>query len=42
MAERGREWALATFSWRATLEALEGRADDPGLDDAEPLISTAV
>jgi glycosyltransferase involved in cell wall biosynthesis len=39
MAERGREWALATFSWRATLEALEGRADDPALHDAEPLSS---
>jgi glycosyltransferase involved in cell wall biosynthesis len=39
MAERGREWALATFSWRATLEALEGRADDPALQDAERLSS---
>ena len=39
MAERGREWALATFSWRATLEALEGRADDPALQDSERLSS---
>jgi glycosyltransferase involved in cell wall biosynthesis len=39
MAERGREWALATFTWRATLEALEGRAYDPAFHDAEPLSS---
>jgi glycosyltransferase involved in cell wall biosynthesis len=39
MAERGREWALATFTWRATLEALEGRVDDPAFHDAEPLSS---
>jgi hypothetical protein len=42
MAERGREWALATFTWRSTLDALEGRADDPAFHDAEPLSSAVI
>ena len=42
MAEQGREWALATFSWRATLEALEDRDADSADQAAEPLVSSAV
>ena len=42
MAERARAWALATFTWRATLDALESR--DPAVvsEMAEPLVSSAV
>ncbi|HKO21892.1 MAG TPA: glycosyltransferase family 4 protein [Candidatus Eisenbacteria bacterium] len=42
MAERGREWARATFNWRATLEALEAGDIDSATHAAEPLVSTAV
>ncbi len=42
MAERGREWALATFTWRTSLEALEGRAPEHDAAAHEALISTAV
>ena len=42
MAERGREWARATFTWRATLEALEGRVPARAAAAHEPLVSSAV